>query len=158
MTYRVVTINVSRIWIEWAEWAALSCTANSPFPVHVYRHHPVYNCSTGQEKSIWPQRHYEIIFRTLWLWWHYILPIIWLSNDYCFHNWLRSYHTTLSRREGTRGRRGEKKKAIANIGMSSIISFADLLILFRISYHSHGHLHHNIVWEKSYERNSVSVN
>ena len=41
MNYRVVTINVSRIWIEWAEWAALSCTANSPFPGHVYRHHPV---------------------------------------------------------------------------------------------------------------------
>ena len=39
--YRVTTINVSRIWIEWAEWAALSCTANPPFPGHVYRRHPV---------------------------------------------------------------------------------------------------------------------
>ena len=39
--YRVTTINVSRIWIEWAEWAALCCTAISPFPGHVYRRHPV---------------------------------------------------------------------------------------------------------------------
>ena len=39
--YRVTTINVSRKWIEWAEWAALSCTANSPFPGHVYCRHPV---------------------------------------------------------------------------------------------------------------------
>ena len=41
LTYRVTTINVSRIWIEWAEWAALCCTANSPFPGHVYCRHPV---------------------------------------------------------------------------------------------------------------------
>ena len=39
--YRVTTINVSRKWIEWAEWAASLCTANSPFPGHVYRRHPV---------------------------------------------------------------------------------------------------------------------
>ena len=39
--YRVTAINVSRIWIDWAEWAALRCTANSPFPGHVYCHHPV---------------------------------------------------------------------------------------------------------------------
>ena len=40
--YRVTTINVSRIWIEWAEWAASLCTANSPFPGHVYCLHPVH--------------------------------------------------------------------------------------------------------------------
>ena len=40
-TYRVVTINVSRKWIEWAEWAASLYTANSPFPGHVYCRHPV---------------------------------------------------------------------------------------------------------------------
>ena len=48
--YRVTTINVSRIWIEWAEWAALTCTANSPFPGHVYCSHPVqwvYNDTLG---------------------------------------------------------------------------------------------------------------
>ena len=39
--YRVTAINVSRIWIEWAERAALSCMANSPFPGHVYCRHPV---------------------------------------------------------------------------------------------------------------------
>ena len=39
--YRVTTINVSRKWIEWAEWAASLCTANSPFPGHVYCSHPV---------------------------------------------------------------------------------------------------------------------
>ena len=39
--YPVTTINVSRKWIEWAEWAASLCTANSPFPVHVYCSHPV---------------------------------------------------------------------------------------------------------------------
>ena len=39
--YRVTTINVRRIWIESAEWAALSCTANSPFLGHVYCRHPV---------------------------------------------------------------------------------------------------------------------
>ena len=39
--YRVTTINVSRKWIEWAEWAASLCTANSPFPGHVYCRHPV---------------------------------------------------------------------------------------------------------------------
>ena len=33
--YRVTAINVSRIWIEWAEWAESLCTANSPFPGHV---------------------------------------------------------------------------------------------------------------------------
>ena len=32
---------MSRKWIEWAEWAASLCTANSPFPGHVYRRHPV---------------------------------------------------------------------------------------------------------------------
>ena len=32
--YRVTTINVSRKWIEWAEWAASLCMANSPFPGH----------------------------------------------------------------------------------------------------------------------------
>ena len=41
MMYRVTTINVSRKWIEWAEWAASLCTANSPFPGHVYCRHPV---------------------------------------------------------------------------------------------------------------------
>ena len=40
--YRVTTINVSRKWIEWAEWAASLCTANSPFPGHVYCRHPVH--------------------------------------------------------------------------------------------------------------------
>ena len=40
--YRVTTIDVSRKWIEWAEWASSLCTANSPFPGHVYCRHPVY--------------------------------------------------------------------------------------------------------------------
>ena len=40
--YRVTEINVSQMWIEWAEWAALRCTANYPFPGHVYCHHPVH--------------------------------------------------------------------------------------------------------------------
>ena len=40
--YRVTTINVRRIWIELAEWAALRYTANSPFPGHVYCRHPVH--------------------------------------------------------------------------------------------------------------------
>ena len=39
--YRVTTVNVSRKWIEWAEWAASLCTANSPFPGQVYCSHPV---------------------------------------------------------------------------------------------------------------------
>ena len=39
--YRVTAINVSRKWIEWAEWAASLCPANSPFPGHVYCRHPV---------------------------------------------------------------------------------------------------------------------
>ena len=39
--YRVMAINMSRKWIEWAEWAASLCTANSPFPGHVYCRHPV---------------------------------------------------------------------------------------------------------------------
>ena len=39
--YRVTTINVTKKWIEWAEWAASICTANSPFPGHVYCGHPV---------------------------------------------------------------------------------------------------------------------
>ena len=39
--YRVTTINMSRKWIEQAEWAASLCTANSPFPGHVYCSHPV---------------------------------------------------------------------------------------------------------------------
>ena len=39
--YRVTTINVSRKWIEWAEWATSLCTANSPFPGHVYSSHSV---------------------------------------------------------------------------------------------------------------------
>ena len=39
--YRVTTINVSRIWIELAEWAAMVSTANSPFPGHVYCRLPV---------------------------------------------------------------------------------------------------------------------
>ena len=42
--YRVTTINMSRKWIEWAGWAALSCTANSPFPGHIYCRHPVCPC------------------------------------------------------------------------------------------------------------------
>ena len=37
----MTTINVSWKWIEWAEWAASLCTANSPFPGHVYCSHPV---------------------------------------------------------------------------------------------------------------------
>ena len=41
LQYWVMAINVSRIWIEWAEWAALRCTANSPFPGHVYCRQPV---------------------------------------------------------------------------------------------------------------------
>ena len=40
--YRVTAINLSRKWIEWAEWAALLCTADSPFPGHVYCRHPVH--------------------------------------------------------------------------------------------------------------------
>ena len=39
--YRVTAINVSRKWIEWAEWAGSLCTANSPFLGHVYCRHPV---------------------------------------------------------------------------------------------------------------------
>ena len=48
--YRVTAINVSRKWIDWAEWAASLCTANSPFPGHVYCRHPVeikFGPSTG---------------------------------------------------------------------------------------------------------------
>ena len=41
LKYRVTAINVSRKWIEWAEWAGSLCTANSPFPGHVYCRHPV---------------------------------------------------------------------------------------------------------------------
>ena len=41
LLYRVTTINMSRKWIEWAEWAASLCTAKSPFPGHVYCRHPV---------------------------------------------------------------------------------------------------------------------
>ena len=41
LIYWVTTINMSRKWIEWAGWAALSCTANSPFPGHVYCRHSV---------------------------------------------------------------------------------------------------------------------
>ena len=41
--YRVSAINVSRKWIEWAEWAASLCMANSPFPGHVYCSHLVYS-------------------------------------------------------------------------------------------------------------------
>ena len=47
--YRVTTISVSRIWIEWAEWAALCYTAISPFPGHVYRRHPVDPCNFAEE-------------------------------------------------------------------------------------------------------------
>ena len=43
--YRVTTINVTRKWIEWAEWAASLCTANSPFPGHIYGSHPVVSLS-----------------------------------------------------------------------------------------------------------------
>ena len=39
--YRVTAINVSRKWIEWAEWAASLCTANSPFPGPIYCRHLV---------------------------------------------------------------------------------------------------------------------
>ena len=39
--YRVTAINVSWKLIEWAEWAASLCTANSLFPGHVYCRHPV---------------------------------------------------------------------------------------------------------------------
>ena len=39
----MTAINMSRIWIEWAEWAALCFTANSPFPGQVYCRHPVYS-------------------------------------------------------------------------------------------------------------------
>ena len=42
--YRVTTINMSRKWMEWAEWAASLCMANSPFPGHVYCRHPVLGC------------------------------------------------------------------------------------------------------------------
>ena len=41
LSYRVTTINVSRKCIEWTEWAASLCTANSPFPNYVYCRHPV---------------------------------------------------------------------------------------------------------------------
>ena len=44
----MTTINVSRKWIEWAEWAASLCTANSPFPGHVYCRHPVGAANVGE--------------------------------------------------------------------------------------------------------------
>ena len=47
-SYRVTAINVSRKWIEWAEWAASLCTANSPFPGHVYCSHPVLQTTLVQ--------------------------------------------------------------------------------------------------------------
>ena len=59
--YRVTTINVSRIWMEWAEWAALSCTANSPFPGQVYCRHPV------QVQTLWVDVHQVKIASTIWL-------------------------------------------------------------------------------------------
>ena len=45
--YWVTAINVSRKWIE---WAASLCTANSPFPGHVYCRHPVHFAP-------WPPEH-----------------------------------------------------------------------------------------------------
>ena len=50
--YRVTAINVSRKWIEWAEWAALRCAAYSPFPGRVYRRHPVLHCA--KYLTSWP--------------------------------------------------------------------------------------------------------
>ena len=51
--YRVTTINVSRKWIELAEWAASLCTANSPFPVHVYSSHPVQWSVEVEQTDAW---------------------------------------------------------------------------------------------------------
>ena len=52
--YRVTAINVSRKWIEWAEWAASLCTANSPFPGHVYSGTPRYRFWLNLRKELSP--------------------------------------------------------------------------------------------------------
>ena len=57
--YRVTTINVSRKWIEWAEWAASLCTANSPFPGHVYYRHPVHS-QLADEFPVLPKLPHDI--------------------------------------------------------------------------------------------------
>ena len=82
-----------------------------------------------------------------------ILPIIWLSYDYCFHNWLWSYYTHLSRRKGTDRK---LKKSVDATECHQHNSIAGLLILFCLSYHSFGHLHHNVVWQSGNDRNTVS--
>ena len=94
-------------------------------------------------------------FRWMWSRWmdDYILPVIWLSSDYCFHNWLRSYHTHLSRRKGTDRK---LKKSVDATECHQHNSIAGLLILFCLSYHSFGHLHHNVVWQSGNDRNTVS--